>query len=358
MSLTFTGERSLGDLSQRRSRIGLVIGSGGIKCAMAIGLLKVLVHEGIPIDVAVGCSGGAIYAGLYALGDNVRDMEARSLVVWRDLFTKLHYRSLARAIAPAFFGYHEQVGLVDDRRVWRVLESQFGMRTFADCRIPFFVAATDYRTGEKVTLSEGRVIDAVRASIAIPLLLRAWPVQDRLLVDGGASNPLPIDIAIMEGCDIILAMGFESHMTADVGSFTQAVGRTSTIITNHLLRATFAFYSAAHHAEVLPIVPLLDRDVGITEWEQIPYLIEQGEKAAYEQIPYLRRLLASQGAEPPVVEPMRQVVSAEVLATPFSATAAPPLTAAPASPSASAGASPAASPPASPAASPPASPPA
>jgi NTE family protein len=298
MSKTPTGERSLGELAQRRSRIGLVIGSGGIKCTMAIGLLKVLAREGIPVDVAVGCSGGAIYAAMHALGDDVSEIEAKSLVVWRDLFTKLHYRSLLRAVAPMFFGYHEEVGLVDDRRVWSVLEHQFGLREFSQCRIPLSVAATDFRTGEKVTLTEGRIVDAVRASIAIPLLLRAWPVQDRLLVDGGASNPLPIDVAIRDGCDIILAMGFESQMTAEVRSLTNALGRTSTIVTNHLLRATFAFYSTAHHAEVLPILPLLDRDVGLTEWQMIPYLIEQGEKAANEQVPYLKRLLKSQGIEP------------------------------------------------------------
>jgi NTE family protein len=281
-----------------RARIGLVIGSGGIKCAMAIGLLKVLAREGIPVDVAVGCSGGSIYAGLFALGDDVDVMEEQSQHLWRDLFTKLHYRSIVRTVAPALFGYHEQVGIIDDRRVWKTLEAAFGARTFADCRFPFHIAATDYRTGEKVTLNDGRLLDAVRASIAIPLLLRPWPVQDRLLVDGGASNPLPVDVAIREGCDIILAMGFESQMTAAVGSLTEAVGRTSTIVTNHLLRATFAFYSAAHHAEVLPIVPLLDRDVGLTDWQEIPYLIEQGEKAAYEHVPYLRRLLESHGIEP------------------------------------------------------------
>lgn len=308
MSATPTGERSLGELVQRRSKIGLVIGSGGIKCTMAIGLLKVLAHEGIPIDVTVGCSGGAIYAGLHALGDNIDEIETKSLMVWKNLFTKLHYRSVLRTIAPMFFGYHEQVGLVDDRRVWNVLEEQFGFREFSECRVPLSVAATDFRTGEKVTLTEGRIIDAVRASIAIPLLLRAWPVNNRLLVDGGASNPLPIDIAIRDGCDIILAMGFESQMNADVRSLTNAVGRASTIVTNHLLRATFAFYSTAHHAEVLPIMPLLDREVGLTDWQMIPYLIEQGEKAAYEQVPYLRRLLASQGIEPSFGTPMLHAI--------------------------------------------------
>lgn len=277
----------------RRPRIGLVIGSGGIKCTAAIGLWKVLQREGIPIDVAVGCSGGAVYASCLALGDDVYECERLTLEVWPALFSRLHYRSLFRALAPMFLGYHERVGLVDDRSVWDTMTMMFRDRTFDQARMPLYLAATDFRTGEKVILDHGRVADAVRASIAIPLLLRPWQVEDRLLVDGGASNPLPVDIAIREGCDIILAMGFESQMKADVTSFVNAVGRTSTIVTNHLLRSTFAFYSAVHHAEVLPVMPAFDRHIGLTETQHIPYLIEQGERAAMEQLPYLRRLLAA-----------------------------------------------------------------
>jgi NTE family protein len=292
------GERSLGDLAQRRLRIGLVVGSGGIKCTAAVGLLKVLERENIPVDVCVGCSGGAIYTALHALGDSVSSIEDKTLTLWKDLFGKLHFRSLARAVAPGFFGYHERVGLVDDRRVWDVVAGTFGTRAFAETQRPLYVAATDFRTGEKVVLEEGSIADAVRASIAIPLLLRAWPVGDRLLVDGGASNPLPVDIAIREGCDIILAMGFESQMTDDMRSFTSAVGRASSIVVNHLLRASFAFYSTAHHAEVLPFMPVLDREIGLTDVQHIPYLIETGERAAEEQVPYLRRLLAAANVVP------------------------------------------------------------
>ena len=68
---------------------------------------------------------------------------------------------------------------------------------------------------------------------------------------------------------------------------------------NHLLRATFAFYSTAHHAEVLPVMPALDREIGLTEAQHIPYLIEAGERAAEEQVPYLRRLLAASNFSPP-----------------------------------------------------------
>jgi NTE family protein len=262
----------------------------------ALGLWRVLEREGIPVDVAVGCSGGAIYAAAHALGDDRREAEERTRYMWNDLFTRLHVRSVLRALAPGFFGFGERLGLVDDRRVWGVMETLFGDRTFADARRPLHVAATDWQSGEKVTLTEGRVADAVRASIALPLLLRAWPVQGRLLVDGGASNPLPIDVAIREGCDVILAMGFENSLRPRVDSLRGAIGRTTTIASNHLLRATFAFYSAAHHAELIPVLPAFGGPVALTDTHRIPELVALGERAAEEQLPYLLRLLDAAGA--------------------------------------------------------------
>jgi NTE family protein len=275
----------------RRHRVGLVIGSGGLKCAAALGLWRVLEREGIPVDVAVGCSGGSIYAAAFALGEDRQAAEERSLYMWNDLFTRLDVRSVLQALVPSFFGFGERMGLVDDRRVWRVMESAFGDRTFADTRLPLHVAATDWQTGEKVVLSRGRVADAVRASIALPLLLRAWPVDGRLLVDGGASNPLPIDVAILDGCDIILAMGFENTVRPTVDSLRAAISRTTTIASNHLLKATFAFYNLAHHAEIIPVVPAVGRPVAIGDTHLIPELIALGERAAEEQLPYLLRLL-------------------------------------------------------------------
>ena len=104
--------------ARSRPRVGLVIGSGGLKCVAALGLWRVLEREGIPVDVAVGCSGGSIYAAAFALGDDRQDAAERSLYMWNDLFTRLHVRSVLRALAPGFFGFGERLGIVDDRRVW------------------------------------------------------------------------------------------------------------------------------------------------------------------------------------------------------------------------------------------------
>jgi NTE family protein len=276
-----------------RPRVGLVIGSGGIKCAAAIGLWRVLVREGIGVDVAVGCSGGSIYAAALALGQDVHSAETRTHHMWSGLFNRVRYRSLLRMALPRLFGFSERVGLMDDTRVWGVMEALYGNATFADTRIPLFIGATDLRSGDKVTITEGRIADAVRASISLPIILRPWPVGERLLIDGGASNPLPIDIAIREGCEIIIAMGFENAPHGAFRSISRVVTQTTSITIDHLLRSTYAFYSAVHHAEIVPVMPDFGRHLSVTDHHLIPFIIEQGECAAEAVLPYLHRLLTA-----------------------------------------------------------------
>ena len=289
-----TGELSLTPArAPRRPRVALVLGSGGVKCAAAVGVWKVLERERIPVDVVVGCSGGSIYAAAYALGMDVGYVERGTLTMWRDLFGKLHVRSLLGVALPKLFGFDARVGLFDDRRVQEVVWSAFGGRSFDETRIPLHIATTDLSTGDKVVLNGGKIADAVRASIAFPLLLRPWEVDGRLLVDGGVSNPLPVDVAIREGCDVILALGFENGTGGEIGSLAGAIGRVTTIVTNHLLRSTFAFYSLAHHAEVIPMIPELEGRIGLTDAHRVPDVIAAGERVAEEQMPYLRRVLGA-----------------------------------------------------------------
>jgi NTE family protein len=274
----------------RRPRLAVVIGSGGIKCAAGVGMWKVLEREGIRPDLVVGCSGGSIYVAAMALGMGPEEAEARSHRMWQGLFKRVHLRSVLRSLLPRWLGFNERIGLVDDRAVGPVLHELYGDARFEDARIPLHIAATDLHTGERVGLQSGRVFDAVRASIAMPLLLRPWSIGGRLLVDGGASDPLPISLAIREGADIILAMGFETPPMGTMGSLLGVASQSLSTTINHLLRSTYAFYSAVHHAEIVPIMPAFERPVGVGDAHLLPYIIEQGERATLEVLPYLRQL--------------------------------------------------------------------
>lgn len=280
----------------RRPRLAIVVGSGGMKCAAAVGMWKVLQRERIPIDLAVGCSGGSIYAAAMAMGMDALEAERNTLRMWEGLFSRLHWRSVVRSLLPRRLGFSERIGLVDDRAVARVMRDLYGDTRFEQARIPLHLAATDLRTGEAVELHSGRIGDAVRASIAIPMLLRPKEIDGRMLVDGGMSDPLPVSIAIREGADIILAMGFETPPAEQLNSMLGVAGQCISTTINHMLRSTYAFYSAVHHAEIVPLMPSFRQTVRLGDTHLIPHIIEQGERAMQSELPYVRRLLAASGA--------------------------------------------------------------
>lgn len=278
-----------------RPRVALVVGSGGIKCAAAAGMWKVLQCAGIQPDMVVGCSGGSIYMAGMALGRNADEAEQLSRAMWNGLFDRIHYRSvlrslLPRSLLPGRLGFSERIGLIDDAAVGANLADLFGDLQFADTRIPLHIAATDLHTGAKVALGSGSIVDAVRASIAMPLLLRPWPVDGRLLIDGGVSDPLPISLAIREGADIILAMGFAMPPMKRIDSLLGIGNQSMSIAINNLLHSTYAFYSAVHHAEIVPILPAFDRPIEFGDSHLVPWIIEQGERATLAALPYLRQL--------------------------------------------------------------------
>lgn len=274
-------------------RLALVVGAGSVKCAAAVGLWRVLAREGIEPDLLVGCSGGAVFAAALALGHSPDECEALAARFFtREATSRPDRRALWRAAFPRLFGFDERWGLRDDRVLNAALGQAFGPRTFSDAPRRLLCTATDFHTGEQVVLEDGPVAEAVRASIAIPFAFPPWRVGGRLLVDGVLSDPLPVGVAVREGASVILAMGFEATYQTSVRSPGRFAFQVSSILTNNLLRAAFSFHGAAHHGEVVPIVPQFAERVGLFDTRRIPYVVREGERAAEEQLPYLRRLLA------------------------------------------------------------------
>jgi NTE family protein len=271
----------------------LVVGSGALKCIAAFGAVKVLQREGIEIDMVVGCSGGSFCAVWFALGAGDPDEAAlRFSQGWEGSFDSIDYRRLYRSLLPSRRDVERSFALLSDRRINASIVGYAEERTFADATLPLFLVATDAAGGERVVLSSGALSDAIRASIAIPLLLPPWPVAGKMLIDGGVSDPLPIDVAMREGADVIIAMGFEEHIEVSPRSgLLQQLMHLKSLTVNNLIRAQYAFYSATHHAEVILLTPQFDRPVGLRALHQVPYLLSEGERAAEAQMPYLRRLL-------------------------------------------------------------------
>lgn len=273
-------------------RVAIVIGSGAVQCASALGMWKVLDREGIDVDMVVGCSGGSIYAAVMALGYDVATCERLTAELWTPKVTlKRDWRSLLGAFMPKLFGFDGSLGMVHDGPLLEALEPPFGGKDFAEAKIPLHIVATDLNNGEKVVVSEGSVRDAVRASIAIPYVWKPWRIGERMLLDGCLSDPLPVDVAIREGADVILAMGFESPYPRRIKSATRYAFQVNSVYTNNLLRANYSFHNLAHHAEIIPVLPEFDRPIRLFDTDQFPYVIEQGMRATEAQLDYLHRVL-------------------------------------------------------------------
>ena len=275
-----------------RPKVALVIGSGGLRCVSAFGALAVLQREGIGVDLVVACSGGAAVGYWIATGaTDIADGIARYTAGMTHGFEKLNYRQVLSAVFPRLFGYSAKFGLMKDKAFNRYMAKELNGIRFEDLAIPLHFVAADVQGGEQVVLSRGPVFDALRASLALPLLLPPWEVDGRLLMDGGVCNPLPVDVAMHEGADIILAMGFEDPLQPAIHSGAALVRQVLAVATNHLLRAQFAFHTFTHHAEVIAVLPHFEHTVGLRDLHLIPYLVGQGERATEAQVPYLRRLL-------------------------------------------------------------------
>jgi len=276
-------------MENSNKRVALVIGSGGIKCAAAIGMWNVLKDE-IPVNLIVGCSGGSIYGSCISRGATVEYMADTSKEIWtKDIMQG--YTANLKASRDGSLKFNERSGLVDDSFLNEALKKVAFDLSFEDVEIPLKIIATDMMTGGKVILSEGRIQDAVRASLAIPLIFPPWEIDGRLLIDGGVSDPLPIDVAIQEGADIIIAMGFSLSYRKRFRSMTAVQEQINSIYMNNILKATYAFYNLAHHAEIFPIIPEFNEPLSMFDVKKIPDIIAKGEEATRKQLPHVKRLL-------------------------------------------------------------------
>jgi len=179
-------------LSERK--IGLVLSSGGARGSAYVGVIKVLEENGIVPDVIAGSSIGAEIGGAYAAGVSIEEMEA----YWRST----SWMRVVKTLFPTV----PWSGWSSGREVSRFLHNLFGDRRIEDLPIPYAAVATDLKTGEAFPITSGPLAQAVRASLSVPgLFVPVW-IDDHLLIDGGVSNPLPVNVARSLGADVVIAV--------------------------------------------------------------------------------------------------------------------------------------------------------
>ncbi len=181
-----------------RQKIGLALGSGGPKGLSHIGVIKVLEKNNIPIDFIAGSSIGALIGGFYAATKDIKKIEEIALSNnWRQTFS-------------LFFDPSLHQGFVNGKKIKDFIENVIGKIHFQDLKIPFSAVASDIKTGEAVVLNEGEVTLAIRASCSIPLVFKPVELENRLLVDGGLSLPVPARVVRKMGADLVIAVNLDA----------------------------------------------------------------------------------------------------------------------------------------------------
>lgn len=180
----------------KRAKIGLALGSGGARGLTHIGVIKVLEENNIPIDIIAGSSIGALIGGVYAMNRDIGQLEKKAIAA--------DWKFIMSLIDPTL-----QEGFLGGDKVKKFIESYTGEAGFDDLKIPLSVIATDMETGEAVVINSGKVAEAIRASISIPLVFKPITLNNRLLADGGMSLPVPVSVAKKMGADIIIAVNLD-----------------------------------------------------------------------------------------------------------------------------------------------------
>lgn len=205
--------------------IGLVLSGGGAFANTHIGVIRVLEEEGVPVHCIVGTSMGSVVGGLYAAGWTPDEMRTEfEAADWPQLITNtlsredLPYREKDRQdeyYSDYIAGWGEN-GLILPSSVTTLRGLQGFYRDlldeappafdFDDLPIPFRAVATDLGTGQAVILDHGDIVEAMLASMSVPGLFDPREIDGRLLIDGGMSKQLPVDVARDMGADIIIVV--------------------------------------------------------------------------------------------------------------------------------------------------------
>ena len=181
--------------------IGLALGGGAARGFAHIGIVRTLVAHGIVPNVVVGTSIGAVVGGAYAAG------HLDTLEEW------------ARSLQPRnILGYLDirlnGSGLIGGAKLAAELEAAMGQSLIEDLPVKFATVATEVRTGHEIWLTHGRMVDAMRASYALPGIFSPVLVGDRWLVDGALVNPVPVSAARAFGAEIVIAANLSSDVFA------------------------------------------------------------------------------------------------------------------------------------------------
>lgn len=254
-----------------RPRVGLALAGGFARGIAHIGVLRALKNGGIPIDVIAGTSVGALIGACYCAGVPLEEMQR-----------------IACATSFADFGRWTPswLGLATNQRMEKYLERFTPAKTFEELTTPFAIAATDINLGISVYYTRGPLGPPLRGSCAYPGLFVPIQFEDRTLVDGFLTAPVPVEGALLLGADIVIAVYLEAGNLESPRTAADVISRSFTIIQRH------ADLAWRQQADVI-----IEPDVKPFVWDDFTRsndLVAVGEAAAQAALPQIREILGGE----------------------------------------------------------------
>ncbi|MEL7609808.1 MAG: patatin-like phospholipase family protein [Bacillota bacterium] len=263
-------------MNNTRKKVGVALGSGSAKGFAHIGVLQVLAEKGIPIDMIAGSSMGAIIGGIYACNTDLR------------LLTKL----IAALNQRKYFDItiRRNGGLLGGERMELLIKTLTHDKSFSELEIPFFCAATDVETGERLILKEGKLYSAIRASMSIPGVF--VPVQHgaHLCVDGGVLDRVPCRPLLEAGADVVFGVDVGNR-----GDFSRIEkGSIRGVLDNCLNIMQWEITKERTKDAHVMICPDIKKMRGLSNG-RVEEAVALGRQAAEEKLPEMLRALRENG---------------------------------------------------------------
>ncbi|HTC78442.1 MAG TPA: patatin-like phospholipase family protein [Terriglobales bacterium] len=256
-------------------RVGLALAGGFARGIAHIGVLRALKNAAIPIDVVAGTSVGALIGACYCAGVPLDEMQS--------IATTTTFHDFGRW-TPSW------LGLATNQRMEKYLTRFTTAATFEELTTPLAIAATDINAGVTVYYTRGPICPPLRGSCAYPGLFVPIQFENRTLVDGFLTSPVPVEGALLLGADIIIAVYLEAGSLEQPRTAADVISRSFTIIQRH------ADLAWRQQADVI-----IEPDVKPFVWDDFTHtndLVAVGEAAAQAALPQIREVLGNEKREP------------------------------------------------------------
>ena len=266
--------------NKNRPKIGIALGSGGARGLAHIGILRILEENNIPIDYIAGVSIGSIVGAYYAVNLEIKSLEEKILrLTKKDLFKLIDLTSPKRA-------------LIAGNKIKSFIDKLIEHKSFSDAKIPFKVITTDLCSGDEIQINNGRLVDAIRASISLPGIFPPVKRDNRLLIDGGVVNPTPIDIVKEMGADVII--GVDLTMKNPIKLENPTIVETLTR-SFEILRTQTAKFNIHKFKDAIIIQPHFSSKLDSYRFYETQKFIEEGKWVAREVLPKIKKLIGIKG---------------------------------------------------------------